>query len=328
MHVVTHLVGDRTGGNLRPRQLFVDPGQLAELHALMHEHIRRRDDIDRVGGGVYSPGLRDEAQDARNGLLGLLDGIPGKAAFLALLNLAATHPEEGMRPHLRLRAVRRAETDSDLPPWDAEQFVDFAASLERVPRDHRELADLVLMRFLDLKAELERGDESIAPVLRRVQDETEMRNFLARELRARAQARYHLPQESELADGKRPDLRFHGNNFDAPVPVELKLADRWTGPKLLERLENQLCGDYLRDAHSRRGLFVLVHNGSEKAWTIGDGVRVGFENLVEALETRWRTITRDFPEIDDVRVVGINLPLREVASGLGARRLNSCSERG
>jgi len=137
-----------------------------------------------------------------------------------------------------------------------------------------------------------------------------MRNFLARELRGRAQGRYHLPQESELADGKRPDLRFHGNGFDAPVPAELKLADRWTGPKLLERLENQLCGDYLRDPHSRRGFFVLVHNGTEKAWMVGEGVQADFEGLVEALVARWRVIAPKFPDIDDVQVVGINLPLR------------------
>ena len=115
-----------------------------------------------------------------------------------------------------------------------------------------------------------------------------MRNFLARELRSRARGRYDVPQESELADGKRPDLCFHGNGFDAPVPAELKLAERWTGPKLVERLENQLCGEYLRDPRSRRGLFVLVHNGTEKAWTVADGSRVDFDGLVEMLTARWR----------------------------------------
>jgi hypothetical protein len=94
------------------------------------------------------------------------------------------------------------------------------------------------------------------------------------------------------------------------VPAELKLADRWTGPKLLERLENQLCRDYLRDIHSRRGFFVLVHNGTEKAWTVKEGVRVDFEGLVKALEGRWSELTPNFPEVDDVQVIGINLPLR------------------
>ncbi len=63
---------------------------------------------------------------------------------------------------------------------------------------------------------------------------------------------------------------------------------RWTGPKLVERLENQLCGEYLRDPRSRRGLFVLVHNGTEKAWTVADGSRVDFDGLVEMLTARWR----------------------------------------
>jgi hypothetical protein len=310
MHVVTHLVGGRTGGGVSPRRNFVSPGHLADLYALMHEHIRRQEDIDRVGGGVYSPELRDDAQDARDGLLGLLDGIPGKSAFLALSKLAEMHPDESMRPHLMRRAARRAEADADLPPWDATQVQDFSAVLERTPRDHRELADLVLLRFLDLKAELEEGDESLAPALLRVQEETEMRNFLARELRLRAQNRYQLSQEPELADGRRPDLRFLGNGFDAPVPVELKLADRWSGPRLLERLESQLCGDYLRDPRSRRGFFVLLNNGTERVWTVGEGDRVDFEGLVNALEARWRELAPNFPEIDDVQVIGIGLPTR------------------
>ena len=33
--------------------------------------------------------------------------------------------------------------------------------------------------------------------------------------------------------------------FDGRVPTELKLADKWSGPDLFERLENELAGDYL-----------------------------------------------------------------------------------
>jgi hypothetical protein len=310
MQVVTHLVGGRGDGGIRPRTNFIAPRHLAVLYALMHEHVRQKEDINRVGGGVYSPGLRDNAQDARDGLFRLLEGIPGKEAFLALSKLAEIHPVERMRPYMMLGAARRAEADANLAPWNATQVQDFIARLERTPRDHRELADLILLRFLDLKADMEGGDESLAPVILRIERETEMRNFLAGRLRSQAQDRYSLAQESELADGKRPDLRFEGKGFDAPVPAELKLADRWLGPKLLERLENQLCGDYLRDPRSRRGFFVLVHNGKKKEWTVREGDRVNFEGLVKALEARWRAIAENYPEIDDVRVVGINLPFR------------------
>jgi len=328
MHVVTHLVGGRHGGGIRPRHNFVTARHLGDLYALMHEHIRRAEDVDRTNGGVYSPELRDDAQDGREGLLGLLDRIPGKASFLALTKLAEAHPEESLRPYLRQRARRRAEADADLSPWTTAQVCDFADLLERTPRDHRELADLVLLHLLDLKAELEGGDESRAPLLSRVQAETEMRNFLAGDLRSRGRGRYHVPQESELADGKRPDLRFHGNGFDAPVPAELKLADRWTGPKLLERLENQLCGDYLRDSHSRRGFFVVVHSGVQQKWELGGGQRVDFEGLVKALADRWSVIAPNFPDIDDIQVIGINLPLRTKRAPKGSAARSPLPENG
>ena len=314
MHVVTRLLGGRFGEGIKARTRFVEPRHLGTLHALMHEHIRQRDDIDRVGEGVYSPDLRDNAQDARNSLLRLLDDIPGKEAFLALMKLATEHPEEALRPHFRLRAKRRAEADADPAPWDANQFLDFSVALERTPQNHRELAELVLLHLLDLKADLEHGDESLARLLRRVSEETEMRNLLAGNMRYRAHSRYSLAQEHELADGKRPDLRFHGNGFDAPVPAELKLADRWTGPSLLERLEVQLCGDYLRDDRSRRGFFVLVHNGTQRKWSLGVGERVDFDGLVKALEVRWADIAPKHPGIDGIRVVGINLLRRDAAT--------------
>jgi len=47
------------------------------------------------------------------------------------------------------------------------------------------------------------------------------------------------------------------------VPAELKLADNWTGPHLFERLEIQLCGEYLRDLRSSRGIFVIVYLGTK-----------------------------------------------------------------
>ena len=58
---------------------------MKSLYLLMTRYIRQQDDIERAGQGVYSPGLRDDAQDARNALIGFIRETPGKAAFLALL---------------------------------------------------------------------------------------------------------------------------------------------------------------------------------------------------------------------------------------------------
>ncbi len=277
----------------------------------MHKHIRRNEDIDRVGKGVFSPGLRDNAQDARDSLFTLLNKIPGKEAFLALEEISRVHPEESARSWFVLHAKTKAQQDADIRPWAPSQVQEFQDKLERTPSNHRELAELGIMRLLDLKDDLENGDTSIAQILQKVTQETEMRTFIGRELREKASGRYSIPQEEELADAKKPDLRFLGSGFDGPVPVELKLADKLTGPALFERMENQLCGDYLRDNRSSRGLFVLVYGGKKKGWDVpGASNRVDFEGLVVSLRAYWEQISSKFVGVEEITVIGVDLTKR------------------
>jgi hypothetical protein len=311
MTFVTHLLGDWRHGGTAARQAFTTTKHLKSLYLLMHEHIRSEEDINRTGTGTYSPGLRDNAQEARNSLFDLLNKIPGKESFLALIDIAKAHPAEAPRPWIMLQAKRKAEQDGDIEPWLPSQVRDFHEKLERTPRNHRELAELAVLRLLDLKDDLERGDNSVARILRNVTQETDMRNYIGRELREKAFRRYSIPQEEEFADGKKPDLRFHGANFDGPVPVELKLVDNWTGPALFERLDNQLCGDYLRDNRSNRGIFVLVYRGEKPAWDVpGSGNRVDFAGLTAALQDHWCRISPKFSNVDDITVIGIDLTKR------------------
>jgi hypothetical protein len=100
--------------------------------------------------------------------------------------------------------------------------------------------------------------------------------------------------------------------FDAPVPVELKLADNWTGPALFERLENQLCGDYLRDSRSSRGIFLIVYRGEKQSWEIpGTKHAVTFGGLCDALQQSWSRLSGNFSGVDDITVIGIDLTTRE-----------------
>ncbi|MFC0810365.1 hypothetical protein ACFHWW_33855, partial [Ensifer sp. P24N7] len=264
MKFATALWGGRRSESINARKAFLTPEPLKTLYLMMHEHVRGEEDVERAGKGVYSPDLRDYAQEARNALLEALTGIPGKQSFLALMDISRLHPVKEMRPWMLHHAKTKAEQDGDVEPWSLPQVRTFAREIERTPANHRELAELVHLRFLDLKDDLENGDSSVASLLLAVTEETEVRKYLGHELREKARGRYSVPQEEELADAKRPDLRFLGAGFDGPVPVELKLADKWSGPDLFERLENQLCGDYLRDNRSSRGLFVLVYSGVKK----------------------------------------------------------------
>ena len=158
---ITALMGGRHEMDDGPRfGGFISPRHLKRLYVLMHGYIRADEDIDRVGGGVYSPGLRDNAQDARNRLFQLLSDIPGKEAYVALSELIEDHPDPNNRPWMARRAYDRAHADGDLELWAEEQVREFGTALTATPATQRQLFDLTVARVTDLKNWVEQGNES------------------------------------------------------------------------------------------------------------------------------------------------------------------------
>lgn len=313
MLYLTQIIGGRRSNGSSVRDAYKTPKHLKTLYLLAHKYVKQCEDIDRAGKGVYSPQLRDDAQDARNHLFELLKNIPGKEAYLAIDEISKAHPDADSRPWFGLQAKLKAEADADSSPWTVEQVCDFYQTLERTPTTHRELFDLAVMRLLDLKADIEHGDSSVASLLMTATDEKAIQKYIGNWLRQSSRSRYSIPQEEELADATRPDFRWFGMGFDAPVPMELKLADKWPGPALFERLENQLCGDYLRDVRSSRGIYLLCNRGIDRQnWEPSkDAKAVNFDELVSALQDYWLQISWQFPKIDEIRVIGIDLTKRK-----------------
>ncbi|MGX5830090.1 NACHT domain-containing protein [Mesorhizobium sp. 43Arga] len=319
--VVPLLGGRRQEG--RARLAYRTVGHMKALYLLMTRYIREEDDIERAGTGVYSPGLRDDAQDARNALFTFIRETPGKEAYLALMEMERTHPAARSRPWMGFHAKTKATLDADFAPWKPSQVKQFNDARVATPANHRELWYFGVERLEDLKHDLEHADESIASILQGTDQETEFRKFIGGWLRDKAGGRYSIPSEEELADAKRPDLRFRGATFDAPVPVELKVADNWTGPHLFERMEVQLGGDYLRDVRSSRGIFLLVYIGTKKSWDLpGGGKAESFEALLTALRQHWSVISSQYPNVEDLAVVGIDLTLR----GLDTRTVKAAAK--
>lgn len=302
------LVGSRTASRCRQNYKTVEHAKA--LYLLMHRYVRIADDIDRTGGGVYSPGLRDDAQHARDGLLAIIRETPGKASFLALQDIADAHPAESLRPWSAYYAQQKATADSQTRPWEPEKVVDFHNNLESTPSTHRELWNLAVDRLLDLKHDLEDGDSSYAELLLPANQETSIRKFIGKWLRDHAAGRYVVPQEEQLADDKRPDYRIQNSSFYEPVPIELKLSQKWSGPAHFERLQNQLCGDYLRGVDSTCGIFLLVNHGGKGTWALPNNDQVDFQELVTALQDYWLAITPKFPNVEDIKVIGIDLTKR------------------
>ena len=101
---------------------------------------------------------------------------------------------------------------------------------------------------------------------------------------------------------------------DLKTEEKLKLLDKnWSGPNLCERLCNQLAGDYLRHGDSRSGVFLLVWQGQveAKSWQI-NGETVELTNLENGLRKYWQTISKDFPHIDGIEVLVVDLTKRKL----------------
>lgn len=317
-HFVTTLMGSRYHtGSGSPLGEFRTAEHLKTLYVLMHEHVRTEDDIDRKGGGTYTPNLRDDAQEGRSKLFTWLSEIPGKEAYVALSDLVRSHPDPRYRPWMTKQAYKRAELDGDLEAWTSEQVSEFGSSLTRTPATLNQLFDLTLDRMHDLKTWLEQGNDSPYRTWQRAKDEPEMRKLVTGWLNQNWQNSFTTAQEPELANSQRVDIWLQNPSVKSPIPVELKLLDKgWTGPKLCERLRNQLVGDYLREASEGLGLMLLVWQGSkpERRWRI-NGALVGVSGLCDALKDYWLSISDSFPRVADIEIVVIDLTLRATRSG-------------
>ncbi len=316
MNFIVNLVGDRSERGLGDPGSYKQIKHLLPLFKLMHKHIRSSEDIERAGTGGYSPGLRDDAQDGRNRLFEILRNTSGKEGYLALLDLSQNHPDERSKAWSGECAKGRAETDSEEESWKPGDMASFAEEAERTPQNHRELYELGISRLLDLKADLEDGDESISHFLKLDRSETKHRNFIGGWLRDRKKGKYNVPQEEEFADGKKSDIRLHNSNFDGPVPIELKIAENYSGAKLLERLQVQLCGQYLRDIRSNCGIYLLVYLG-EKQWEHPvTGEMLDFNKLIRFLQEEAWKIMSEPNKIEGLKIIGIDLTKRSKPSDL------------
>jgi hypothetical protein len=319
MHFLVALTGGRRERRVA-REAYRTVPHLTALFLLMHRYILESEDLKGAGKGVYSPGLRDDAQDARDALLASLRDTPGQESYFALQRIAAEHPSQRGRAWAAHLAQARAVADADRPGWSVGQVREFLDKLEHTPRNHQELHELAIERLIDFKHFLEHGETSIATVLL-TPEETAVRNVVADWCRTRGLGRYVIAQEEEFADKKRTDIRFINMAFDNPVPVELKLSNRWSGAELVERLENQLCNDYLRDQRSSRGIFLLMDQGGRPHWDLPDGSRVSsVAELTDALQAHWANVARNFPHVYAVQVIGIDLTLRAKPMGRSATR--------
>ena len=283
------------------------------LTLIVYKYVKPSEDIRHEG--TYSPGKRDYAQRFRNDLVQILANTSGQAAYDALMELNKAIIDKQTAEYLEYKAIERATLDAELEAWEDSDIAQFSDLAEKEPRSQLDLFNLTVSRLDDLKLDLEEGDDSNAAMYLNPKisekfenkiDEEIIRNSFAYYLRKASNDQYTIDQENEYADGKRTDIRFNSPNVSAPIPIELKISDRWTYSKLLERIENQLIKQYL--SISEYGVFFLVYQGEKSYWK-NRSKRLYFTDLVNALQLEADRLAKKYSK-SQIKVVGIDLNLR------------------
>ncbi|MEM6254847.1 MAG: hypothetical protein AAF821_18175 [Cyanobacteria bacterium P01_D01_bin.156] len=308
---INALYGSRHECGISVRENYKTASHLKDIYFLMHKYIRREDDIDRMNSGCYTPTSRDNAQDARNNIYKDICDIPGKEAFDSLSTIAREATPGHVQSWMFTHVIARAQADAD-DPLSILETNQFAEELECTPSTPRKLFDVAVNRLNDLKYDFEDGDFSTAEVVRKTNDEEELRNYLAARLIKSANGRYSISQEDEMPNQQRTDIRFVHSSITGMVPVELKIADKgWSGTALFDKLRDQLVGDYLRDKNSENGIYLLVYRGEKQKWQHPKTKSLlSFEKMVSALQEYAGEIISTNSGISNIEVIGIDLKKR------------------
>lgn len=297
--------GVRYGGD---QSSAIEPAVLLRFIPLVYRHIRPSEDIDRFNQGTYSPGWRDHAQDLRSGLWEKLNNYSGAEADIALRTLLddpiVVDSHDWILHLLDSRKGLRAD-DTAWQPSDIRMFTELHYS---EPRSDYQLFRRINRLLSDIKNHIELPDNAANRLQVRIGDKEEVfRGFLKRKLEERSRDWFVVTQESEIDLKQKPDISVERQGLNQ-LPIEVKLANDWAMSDLLERLENQLIGQYLRSANVRHGVYVLGNTVPKRRWKEPvTNEKLNFEQLVQRIQVRAAELQAQMREgVDGIEVIGID----------------------
>jgi hypothetical protein len=267
-------------------QSYLTPHVLRRLVAIVARHVRFAEDLDRANSGGYSPNNRDFAQEFRESLFRRLANLSDPAAADVLAQLAEEPALASRRDYLWHLREDLLERLAEVERWRPADVRLFEKEHETDPYTDFNLYRIGRKRLNDIKNEVERSDTGLRAQLADTAKERDLRIWLANQLTQRRNNRYTVPQEVEIDQQQHPDIRLE-NPRAGYVPLEIKLASEWSVPVLLERLQNQLFGQYLRAHDARYGFFILGLVDASHRWdNPAGGRRLTFEEVVALVGAR------------------------------------------
>lgn len=303
-------LGGRVGGELPVgRASHLSPASLAGLLPLVCRHVRREDDIDRTNQGAYSPVARDDAQDFRARLWEVLRTSDSQECDSVLRGFLESKTLPGDIEWILSIQDERNGKQADPTAWFPEDVQSFGTHYRHKPRSNYQLYELATRLLVDIKANVEISENATDRLQVRADDkEVHFQGFLKRQLDDRSLSWFAVTQESTIDLNQRPDLRIEIPGLSA-VPVEVKLANLgWTVEQLLERLEVQLVGQYLRAEGVNYGVYVVGNTEPTRRWKRpSDNKLIRFPELISLLQVRASELISLFPDnVYGLTVVGID----------------------
>jgi len=292
---------------LVPRELeAITVEDLIALSRLAYTEVSPVEDVEHEG--TFTPDLRDSAESARNAIVSAIIDRPGPDAYAALIEIG-TSGIAGIRPtRFRELAHGKAERDAEIVPWSPKEVVAFEAT-SLLPVKTPESFYATVLRVLDeIRYGLTQEDASSRTLLQSAANEKQVQGWLWEQLKLRAQNRYHVHREPEVADKKEPDIVASAIAITAEVAIEVKNGNkRWTVLKLEDALTTQLAERYLRPVNRRHGVLVITLHRPRTWRDPINNATLSFANVVDRLTALAKTITTNDTGPITVRVVGIDV---------------------
>jgi hypothetical protein len=282
---------------------FVPP-LLLRLLRLAYRHVGKEDDAQHEG--AYRPDTRDDAEQARNAILGALLASTGAEGWKAKIELASDPLFSHFKDRALAIATEKIAEEADASPLNEAEFAVLDKIGEAPPTTRDAMFALMRDRLDDLD-DLLLQDISPRELWAAIKDERVMRRELARTLRDWSRDIYTVDQEAVTADEKETDIRLRSTISSQQATVELKLADDRSGRDLLDTLRKQLLEKYMAADDCRAGC-LLVTISREREWQHPHtGKNVDFAQLVTVLNEEAEAISRELGGTAKIMAKGLNL---------------------
>ncbi|QFT74939.1 hypothetical protein [Ruegeria sp. THAF33] len=267
---------------------------LRDLILRAYQAVRRDEDVRH--DGVYSPGVRDNAQDARSFLFDTLLEVK-HPAVLSVLHELAERPEFSHMPdRLRQMSYEIATQISDDTPYPLVSFQALDRESAFIPYDNRSLFTAMMGRLDAFEHDILHAEDRPIEALRLLDQETGLRSFISNWLRGRDRGVFDFTQEAVVADENRTDLRLHPKSLQGYATVELK-RETWSISEFETALHDQLVGQYLQHERCQVGC-LLICQRAQKQWRNPEGGQMwGLEEVVIHLQTQANELMSQYPEL-------------------------------